>query len=135
MAIKFRETLGASPAMKVKREGDPFLFESYNVYTPESPEDVALLGRMLAAGHIPDPGPDGLPHLKKLPRRPRGVKSSWWVETRHGNDGRDFFWVVLTCGSKEHPEPKGGVPSFDDWEDCWDAAHRSAIRLGTYVRE
>lgn len=84
----------------------------------------------------PPPGPDGLPSLLKLPRRPRGADFPWCIETRGGWDeaGREWSWVVLANESRLWPRTDED-PSFLDHDETMRAALRSAARLGTYLRE
>ena len=86
----------------------------------------------------PPPGPDGLPHVLKLPRRPKGGDPlwNWCIEIHaHWHEGMPGRFVVdLAFGGRNRPRP-ASAPIFGTYAEAEQAAIRSAIRLKTFVRE
>lgn len=87
----------------------------------------------------PPPGPDGLPHVLRLPRRPKGSDPvwNWYIEIHsHQDEGRpgERFVVDLAFEGRNRPRPDS-APIFDTYDEAEKAAIRSALRLKTYVRE
>lgn len=84
----------------------------------------------------PPPGPDGMPHLLRLPDPPEVPDRDcpWLVEVRE-HPHKPEWWAVLVHASGAAYYPPSEAPAFEDIEECRAAAWRAAIRLGTLVRE